>query len=87
MKLRIFLLEEKLADYEKACKNKDNQNELDLNEKKISKKNSIYDLSSDYEEDDESLNSNLNSKYFSPTTNIYNIKTRTVYTSKFFLMI
>lgn len=81
------MLEEKLADYEKACKNKDNQNELDLNEKKISKKNSIYDLSSDYEEDDESLNSNLNSKYFSPTTNIYNIKTRTVYTSKFFLMI
>ena len=80
MKLRIFLLEEKLADYEKACKNKDNQNELDLNEKKISKKNSIYDLSSDYEEDDESLNSNLNSKYFSPTTNIYNIETRTVYT-------
>jgi hypothetical protein len=80
LKLRIFLLEEKLADYEKACKNKDNQNELDLNEKKISKKNSIYDLSSDYEEDDESLNSNLNSKYFSPTTNIYNIETRTVYT-------
>ena len=74
------MLEEKLADYEKACKNKDNQNELDLNEKKISKKNSIYDLSSDYEEDDESLNSNLNSKYFSPTTNIYNIETRTVYT-------
>ena len=78
------MLEEKLADNEKACKNKDNQNELDLNEKKISKKNSIYDLSSDYEEDDESLNSNLNSKYFSPATNIYNIETRTVFTPKFF---
>ncbi len=89
MKLRIFLLEEKLAGYEKAYKNKDNQNELDLilNEKKISKKNLIYDLSCDYEEDNESLNSNLNSKYFSPTTNIYNIETRMVYTLNFFLMI
>jgi hypothetical protein len=83
------LLEEKLAGYEKAYKNKDNQNELDLilNEKKISKKNLIYDLSCDYEEDNESLNSNLNSKYFSPTTNIYNIETRMVYTLNFFLMI
>ena len=72
------MLEEKLADYEITIKNTDNHNGLNSNQKKVQKKNSIYDLSSDYEEDDESLNSNLNNKYFNPSTNTYNIETRTV---------
>ena len=46
------------------------------------KKNSIYDFSSDYEEDeDESLDTtpcNLDSKYFSPTSNIYSDENQNV---------
>ncbi len=58
--------EVELDKRDEKCKKKSNEE----------KKNSVYDFSSDYEEDDdESLNTtpcNLDSKYFSPGKNIYN---------------
>lgn len=65
MKLRIYLLEEKLTDSESKQKES-----LVTTETKYRKKNSIYDYSSDYDEDEDSLNAtcNLSSKYFNPTS-------------------
>lgn len=80
LKLRIYLLEEKLADYEMIVKNNDKLSELlatttnetinNTNKKYNRKKNSVYDYSeSEYsEESDDSLNDTTTnmSKYFHP---------------------